>query len=130
MSSTGGEGSERPGTPPFIELARSLFFDKRMSLLKDEGRTVLVSEFGGEYRIYLSIMEAIASGKTTVAEIASIFEGKNSTASRYLDILRKDYEIVVRETPILQDPRKSRSGIYRSRTPGSATLCLGHPVDA
>lgn len=108
---------EIPGTPPFIELARSLFFDKRMPLLKDEGRTVLVSEFGGEYRTYFSIMEAIASGKTTVAEIASIFEGKSSTASRYLDILRKDYEIVVRETPILQDPRKSRSGIYRIKDP-------------
>ena len=108
---------EIPGTLPFIELARTLFFDKRMPLLKDEGRTVLVSEFGGEYRTYFSIMEAIASGKTTVAEIASIFEGKSSTASRYLDILRKEYEIVVRETPILQDPRKSRSGIYRIKDP-------------
>lgn len=108
---------EMPATLPFIELARLLFFDKRMPLLKDEGRTVLVSEFGGEYRTYFSILEAIAGGKTTVSEIASIFDGKSSTASRYLDILRKDYEIVVRETPILQDPRKSRSGIYRIKDP-------------
>ena len=108
---------DMPEASSFVELAGTLFFDERMPLLKEEGRTVLVSEFGGEYRTYFSILEAIAGGKNTVAEIASIFEGKNTTASRYLDILRKDYEVVVRQTPVTEDPRRSRSGIYSIRDP-------------
>ncbi len=90
-----------------------MFFDQNMPFLKDEGKAVLISEFGGEYKIYFSILEAIASGKTTVGEIANIFEGKSGTASRYLDVLRNEYELVRRETPITEDPRKSRIGIYR-----------------
>lgn len=108
---------EMPEASSFEELARLLFFDKRMPLLKDEGRTVLVSEFGGEYRTYFSILEAIAGGRSTLSQIADIFEGKSTVASRYLDILRKEYEVVVRETPITDDPRKSRSGVYKIRDP-------------
>ena len=108
---------DMPEASSFEELARLLFFDKRMPLLKDEGRAVLVSEFGGEYKTYFSILEAIASGRSTLSQIADIFEGKSTTASRYLDIIRKEYEVVTRETPITEDPRKSRSGIYRIRDP-------------
>ena len=108
---------DMPEASSFTELVRILFFEERMPLLKDEGRTVLVSEFGGEYRAYFSILEAIAGGRSTVADIADIFEGKGNTVSKYLDTLRKEYEVVVRETPITDDPRKSRSGIYKIRDP-------------
>ncbi len=104
---------DRFKTLDFEIAMKTMFFDRRIPFLKDEGKTVLISEFGGEYKIYFSILEAIASGKTTVGEIADIFEGKSSTASRYLDILRNEYELVRRETPITEDPRKSRAGIYR-----------------
>jgi AAA+ ATPase superfamily predicted ATPase len=97
----------------FESAIKTMFFDRRMPFLKDEGKAVLISEFGGEYKIYFSILEAIASGKTTVGEIANIFEGKSGTASRYLDLLRNEYELVRRETPITDDPRKSRIGVYR-----------------
>ncbi len=100
-------------TLEFESAMKTMFFDQRMPFLKDEGKAVLISEFGGEYKIYFSILEAIASGKTTVGEIANIFEGKSITASRYLDLLRNEYELVRRETPITEDPRKSRIGIYR-----------------
>lgn len=100
-------------TLDFENVINTMFFDQRMPVLKDEGKAVLISEFGGEYKIYFSILEAIASGKTTVGEIANIFEGKSGTASRYLDILRNEYELVRRETPITEDPRKSRLGVYR-----------------
>jgi AAA+ ATPase superfamily predicted ATPase len=108
---------EMPEASSFFELAGTLFFNNRMPLLKEEGRTVLVSEFGGEYRTYFSILEAIAGGRNTVAEIADVFGGKNNTVSRYLDILRKDYELVVRKTPIIDDPRRSKSGIYSIKDP-------------
>ncbi|MEZ5336029.1 MAG: DUF234 domain-containing protein [Methanolobus sp.] len=102
----------------FEDNARNFFFDRHMPLLKEEGRNVLVTEFAGEYRTYYSIMEAIASGKSTVSEINDVLEGRGSNkASRYLDILRKEYNVVRRETPILEDPRRSRRGIYTIRDP-------------
>jgi len=104
---------DRFKTLDFENAMNVMFFDERMPFLKDEGKAVLISEFGGEYKIYFSILEAIASGKTTVGEIANIFEGKSGTASRHLDTLRNEYELVRRETPITEDPRKSRLGIYR-----------------
>jgi len=104
---------DRFKTLDFESAIKTMFFDRRMPFLKDEGKAVLISEFGGEYKIYFSILEAIASGKTTVGEIANIFEGKSGTASRYLDLLRNEYELVRRETPITDDPRKSRIGVYR-----------------
>lgn len=108
---------EASGIRPFEEAARSFFFDTRMPLLKDEGRNVLVTEFSGEYKTYYSILEAIASGKNTVGEINSVLEGRTGKAARYLDILRKEYNVVVRETPILEDPGRSRRGIYAIRDP-------------
>ncbi len=105
------------GPVPFEETARLLFFDSMMPLLKDEGRNVLATEFGGEYKTYFSILEAISRGKNTVGEIAAVLEGESGRASRYLDILRREYNVISRETPILDDPRKSRRGIYTIRDP-------------
>ncbi len=105
------------GTVPFEEAARLLFFDSMMPLLKDEGRNVLATEFGGEYKTYFSILEAISRGKSTAGEIASVLEGETGRASRYLDILRKEYNVISRETPLLDDPRKSKKGIYSVRDP-------------
>lgn len=111
---------EGSGARAFMDVAKELFFDRHMPLLKDEGRNVLVTEFGGEYKTYFTILEAIALGKNTASEIDSALEGGSkagSKASRYLDILRKDYNVIVRETPILEDPRQSRRGIYAIRDP-------------
>lgn len=109
---------EGSGEGSFEEHAKDFFFDRHMPLLKDEGRNVLVTEFAGEYRTYYSILEAIASGKSTVGEINDVLESRGSSkASRYLDILRTEYNVVRRETPILEDPGKSRRGIYTIRDP-------------
>ncbi|WP_321430588.1 ATP-binding protein [uncultured Methanolobus sp.] len=109
---------EGVGAESFEKTAKSFFFDSHMPLLKDEGRNVLVTEFAGEYKIYYSILEAIALGKNKTGEINSVLEGTGSgKAARYLDILRKEYNVVRRETPILDDPRKSRKGIYAIRDP-------------
>lgn len=78
----------------------------------DEGSSILISEFGGEYKTYYSVMEAIAQGKTKLSEIASVFENDSITANRYIDILRKEYNLVAKTTPLLDNIRTSRQGIY------------------
>lgn len=44
------------------------------SLLLEEGKNVLIEEFGKEYYIYFSILSLIASSKTSRMEIESILE--------------------------------------------------------
>ena len=97
----------------FESAIKMFFFDIRIPLLKEEGKTILISEFGGEYKTYFSILETIASGKNRLSQIANIFGGKSTTASRYLSLLRNEYEIIRRQTPITDDPKKSRAGIYQ-----------------
>ncbi len=70
-----------------------------------EGRELLVSEFGKEYGTYFSILQLIASGKNTQAEIDSIIE-KNTGA--YLVNLEHDYCLISKHKPMFSKP-ESRS---------------------
>lgn len=75
-----------------------------------EGKDLLVSEFGKEYGNYFSILQLIASGKTTQSEIDSII-GKNTGA--YLANLEKEYSLIGRNKPMFAKPesRKARWNI-------------------
>ncbi|MDE6071733.1 MAG: ATP-binding protein [Muribaculaceae bacterium] len=65
----------------------------------DEGKVMLIGEFGKEYGTYFSILSAIASGHCTRAEIESIV-GKE--ISGYLSRLENDYEIIARRQPLYE----------------------------
>ena len=72
-----------------------------------EGKDLLISEFGKEYGTYFSILQLIASGKTTQSEIDSII-GKNTGA--YLVNLEKVYSLITKNKPMFSKPesRKTR----------------------
>ncbi len=72
-----------------------------------EGKDLLVSEFGKEYGTYFSILQLIASGKTTQGEIDSIIE-KNTGA--YLVNLEKTFSLITKNKPLFSKPesRKTR----------------------
>lgn len=72
-----------------------------------EGKDLLISEFGKEYGTYFSILQLIASGKTTQSEIDSII-GKNTGA--YLVNLEKDYSLITKNKAMFSKPesRKAR----------------------
>ncbi|MBK5720868.1 ATP-binding protein [Dysgonomonas sp. Marseille-P4677] len=72
-----------------------------------EGKDLLISEFGKEYGTYFSIMQLIASGKTTQNEIDSIID-KNTGA--YLVNLENEYSLISRNKPMFSKPnsRKTR----------------------
>lgn len=67
----------------------------------DEGRTVLIEEFGKEYGMYFSILELISLGKTGRGEIESILQ-KN--IGGYLERLDKDYAVIHKLQPITAKP--------------------------
>jgi AAA+ ATPase superfamily predicted ATPase len=66
-----------------------------------EGKNLLIEEFGRDYGTYFSILELIASGKTARTEIESLLE---SNVGGYLDRLEKDYAIISKHKPINAKP--------------------------
>jgi hypothetical protein len=68
------------------------------SLLIDEGKNVLIEEFGKEYATYFSILSLIASSHTSRSEIESVLE-KN--VGGFLDKLEKEYQIISNVRPVL-----------------------------
>ncbi|WP_316833503.1 ATP-binding protein [Pedobacter nutrimenti] len=75
-----------------------------------EGKDLLVSEFGREYGTYFSLLQLIASGKTTQTEMDSMV-GKNTGA--YLVNLEKEYSLINKNKPMFAKPesRKTRWSI-------------------
>ena len=69
---------------------------KDSSFFIDEGRAVLVDEFGKDYGNYFSILSLIASSKNERAEIETIL---NMQIGGYLDRLEKDFNIIKRIRP-------------------------------
>ncbi|MDR1134670.1 MAG: ATP-binding protein [Clostridiales Family XIII bacterium] len=67
-----------------------------------EGKDLLISEFGKEYGTYFSILQLIASGKTSQSEIDSVI-GKNTGA--YLQTLEQTYTLITRNRPMFSNPR-------------------------
>ncbi|NOX14981.1 MAG: ATP-binding protein, partial [Epsilonproteobacteria bacterium] len=67
------------------------------SLFLEEGKNLLIEEFGKEYGTYFSILSLISSGKTARADIESIL-GRN--IGGHLDRLEKEYSIIKKIKPI------------------------------
>lgn len=69
---------------------------KENSYFLNEGRDVLIDEFGKDYGNYFSILSLIASSKTERGEMESILEMQ---IGGYLDKLEKEYNIIKRIRP-------------------------------
>lgn len=71
------------------------------SILLDEGKNLLIEEFGKEYATYFSILSLISSSKNSRQEIESILQ-KN--VGGYLDRLEKGYSLIKKNKPIFSKP--------------------------
>lgn len=69
------------------------------SPFKDEGKNLLVDEFGKQYGTYFSILDAISSGMNTQTEIASAL-GEKSIGGQ-LKKLEETYGVIRKMRPIL-----------------------------
>jgi AAA+ ATPase superfamily predicted ATPase len=84
------------------------FILKDNSPFLNEGKNLLIEEFGKDYGTYFSILELIAQGKTGRSEIESILE---KPTGGFLDRLENDYHLIERYKSIHAKP-KSRSQKY------------------
>lgn len=110
------------GVPYYYELLQDLPRNTIKNLLltpqatlQNEGNAILNLEFGADSKTYGTVISTIAAGKNTVSEIAGAFGNDTSTVTKYLSLLRKQFNLVQRHTPILEDPRKSRKSKYKLR---------------
>jgi len=87
------------GTDDPLETLKKLFIDT--GILAEEGKNILTLEFGSEHRSYFSILEAISSGNATPKEISDYTGLKAGAVSKYLHELVNNYEIVIREKPVI-----------------------------
>jgi hypothetical protein len=92
-----------------LRLAENLFVEEPAPL-RDEGKHILVMEFGSEHKGYFSILEAIAAGKATQKEIVDRTGLNKDTVGKYLYELINIYGIIKRDYPLLKkkSPRFSR----------------------
>ena len=79
-----------------LEQQLAVIFDEN-SLFLEEGKNLLIEEFGKEYTTYFSILSLISSSKTARTEMESIL-GKN--IGGYLDRLENEYSIIKKIKPI------------------------------
>ncbi|MBW3467815.1 ATP-binding protein [Arthrospiribacter ruber] len=75
---------------------------KSNSLMIDEGKHVLIEEFGRDYTTYFSILSLIASSKTSRPEIESIME---MSVGGFLDRLENEFGIIKKIKPVLAKPK-------------------------
>lgn len=68
------------------------------SLFINEGKNLLIEEFGRDYATYFSILSLIASSKTSRPEIESVLE---TSVGGHLERLEKDFGIIRKVQPIL-----------------------------
>lgn len=97
------------GVPKYIELFcdnAAMNVDEMISFMvrenspfTDEGKNLLVEEFGKNYTIYFSILSAISGGINTQPEIEAALGDKSIGGQ--IKRLIEDYNIIVRQRPIL-----------------------------
>ncbi|MDR3315655.1 MAG: ATP-binding protein [Coriobacteriales bacterium] len=100
------------GSPRYLALLIDAEATDRASMLSyiasngspflSDGKDILVSEFGKDYATYFSILQLIASGKTSQSAIDLII-GK--TTGAYLQNLEKDYSLIAPQRPLFAKPQ-------------------------
>jgi len=87
-----------------------LFFEDFASL-KDEGKNLLIMEFGGEHVGYFSILEAIGNFDRELSEIADRTGMERTTVMKYIHELVNNYEILEKVRNFLS--KRKRGVRYR-----------------
>ncbi len=107
------------GIPKYYELIEKIkefdfedfvmdMFVKYPKPLYEEVKTMLKEEFGKEHKTFFSILSSISQGKNKSSEIAGFIGRKQTEITKYLAMLRDDFEIIKKISPLINEKR----GIY------------------
>lgn len=70
----------------------------------NEGKNMLIEEFGRDYTRYFEILQLIASGHTTRSELESIMK---TELAGYITKLENDYSLISRNMPLFQKTNRN-----------------------
>ncbi|MGM9832928.1 MAG: ATP-binding protein [Candidatus Limisoma sp.] len=109
------------GIPKYIELFCDNGYVTEESMLRyavsymspfiDEGRNLLITEFGRDYGTYFSILLAIAQGRTSQAEITAALGGM--AIGGHLERLENTYNIISKFRPVMSKPGSKNTVRFR-----------------
>ncbi|MDE5574819.1 MAG: AAA family ATPase [Bacteroidales bacterium] len=109
------------GIPKYIELlcdngyvtadAMLGFTASDMSPFIEEGRNLLITEFGRDYGTYFSILLTISEGYTSQGEITSVLGGQS--IGGYLEKLENIYGLISKYRPIFSKPGSKNTVRFR-----------------
>lgn len=85
--------------------------------LQNEGRELLIEEFGKNYHLYFSILQVIAGGETQMARIADSTGINVNSISKYLDELTSYYQVLERRIPVTEYKHEKKIGKYYIKDP-------------
>ncbi len=83
-------------------VSKDLMMEKfvcKNSYFINEGKNMLIEEFGRDYSRYFEILQLIASGHTTRSELESIMKAE---LAGYITKLENDYSLISRNMPMFQ----------------------------
>ncbi len=89
-------------------IIKELFLINNAPLI-EEGKNILIQEFGSEHKGYFSILEAIANGCNTPDKIKQNTGIPSNTISKYITELRDYYEIINRIIPVTKKQTTKQS---------------------
>jgi AAA+ ATPase superfamily predicted ATPase len=93
------------------------FFTEQDAILQNEGRELLIEEFGKNYYLYFSILQVIAGGETQMARIADNTGININSISKYLDELISYYQVLDRKLPVTEHRTHQKTGRYYIKDP-------------
>lgn len=88
------------------------FFCEQDAVLQNEGRELLIEEFGKNYHLYFSILQTVACGVTQMSQIADKTGIDVNSISKYLDELVTKYGVLERRLPVTATSGEHKNGRY------------------
>lgn len=88
------------------------FFCEPDALLQQEGKELLIEEFGKNYHLYFSVLQVISGGVTQMARIADCAGINVNSISKYLEELNSNYQIIERRVPVTETRNEQKIGRY------------------
>lgn len=100
----------------YAEIIRKLYCEPDATL-QNEGRELLIEEFGKNYHLYFSILQVIAGGETQMARIADSAGININSISKYLGELTSYYQVLERRIPVTEHRYEKKIGRYYIKDP-------------
>jgi uncharacterized protein len=104
------------GGKSVAEILRQTLFST-YAPFRHEVRDIILAEFGNASHTYLAILEAIATGKTRISEIAGPAGLPATSLSKYLRELADMFDLIEREVPITEKSWKTKKSHYKIKDP-------------